>query len=52
LKRCVPRPPSTSDRRYAARLATLATDAGVPCKTILPPDGLNDWNDALRAVTA
>jgi len=25
--------------------------AGVRFDAILPPDGLNDWNDALRAMT-
>jgi hypothetical protein len=39
-------------RRYAVRLAGLATEAGVPFDRILPPDGLNDWNDALRALTS
>jgi hypothetical protein len=34
-------------RRYAARLAALATEAGVRFDMILPPDGMNDWNDAL-----
>ena len=38
-------------RRYAARLQRMATEAGVRCDAILPPDGLNDWNDALRAKT-
>ena len=37
-------------RRYAGRLAELATDAGVRFEAILPPAGLNDWNDALRAM--
>ena len=36
-------------RRYAARLQGLAIEAGVRFDAILPPDGLNDWNDALRA---
>jgi hypothetical protein len=36
-------------RRYADRLEGLATEAGVRFSAILPPDGLNDWNDALRA---
>jgi hypothetical protein len=40
----------TAGRRYAARLAELATEAGVPFDAILPPDGLNDWNDGLRAL--
>jgi hypothetical protein len=38
-------------RRYAARLAALATEAAVRFAAILPPDGLNDWNDVLRALT-
>ena len=37
-------------RRYAGRLEELATEAGVRFEAILPPDGLNDWNDALRAM--
>ncbi len=41
----------TAGRRYAARLADLATEATVRFDAILPPDGLNDWNDALRAMT-
>jgi hypothetical protein len=41
----------TAGRRYAARLAALATEAAVRFTAILPPDGLNDWNDALRALT-
>ena len=41
----------TAGRRHAARLAALATDAAVRFDAILPPDGLNDWNDALRALT-
>ena len=40
----------TAGRRYATRLAGMATEAGVRFDTILPPDGLNDWNDALRAL--
>ncbi len=36
-------------RRLAARLATLAAVSGVRFEAILPPEGLNDWNDALRA---
>ena len=39
----------TAGRRYAARLAALAAEAGVPFDAILPPDGLNDWNNALCA---
>jgi Toprim-like/Protein of unknown function (DUF3991) len=38
-------------RRHAVRLETLAAEAGVRFETILPPDGLNDWNDVLRAMT-
>jgi hypothetical protein len=38
-------------RRHAVRLEGLAAEAGVRFETILPPDGLNDWNDALRAMT-
>jgi len=41
----------TAGRRYAARLEQMATAAGVRFEAILPPDGLNDWNDALRART-
>jgi hypothetical protein len=40
----------TAGRRCATRLAGMATEAGVRFDTILPPDGLNDWNDALRAL--
>ena len=40
----------TAGRRHAARLAGLATEAGVPFDRLLPPDGLNDWNDAIRAL--
>jgi hypothetical protein len=35
-------------RRHAVRLETLAAEAGVRFEMILPPDGLNDWNDVLR----
>lgn len=38
-------------RHYAARLQEMAQTAGVPFHAILPPAGLNDWNDALRATT-
>jgi hypothetical protein len=41
----------TAGRRYAGRLENMATEAGVRFNAILPPDGLNDWNDALRALT-
>jgi hypothetical protein len=36
-------------RRMADRLAALAAGIGARCDVILPPDGLNDWNDALCA---
>jgi hypothetical protein len=38
-------------RRHAARLEGLAVEAGVRFNAILPPDGLNDWNDVLKAMT-
>jgi hypothetical protein len=41
----------TAGRRHAVRLEVLAAEAGVRFETILPPDGLNDWNDALRTMT-
>jgi len=41
----------TAGRCYAARLEQIANSAGVRFEAILPPDGLNDWNDALRART-
>jgi hypothetical protein len=34
-------------RHHAARLQERA---GVRFAEILPPDGLNDWNDAIRSV--
>jgi hypothetical protein len=37
-------------RRYAARLAALAAEVGARFDSILPPDGLNDWNDFLRSL--
>jgi hypothetical protein len=37
----------TAGRRHAARLADLAAEAGVRCDMILPPGGLNDWNDVV-----
>jgi hypothetical protein len=40
----------TAGRRYAARLRDVAAAAGVRFEMILPPDGLNDWNDAIRAL--
>jgi hypothetical protein len=39
-------------RRYAARLEGLAAEAGARSETILPPAGLNDWNDSLRAMAS
>lgn len=42
----------TAGRRYAARLEGLAAEAGARFDAILPPDGLNDWNDALSAKTS
>jgi hypothetical protein len=39
----------TAGRRYAARLADMAMEAGARFEAILPPAGLKDWNDALRA---
>ena len=41
----------TAGRRHAARLEALAIEACVRFDTILPPCGLNDWNDVLRAMT-
>jgi len=41
----------SAGRRYAAKLYEMTTEAGVRFDAILPPDGLNDWNDALRATT-
>ena len=37
----------SAGRRYAARLAELALESAVRFATILPPDGLNDWNDVV-----
>jgi hypothetical protein len=34
--------------RYAAHLTEMAGGARVPAERALPPDGLNDWNDALK----
>jgi hypothetical protein len=34
--------------RYATHLTEMAGGAGVPADRVLPPDGLNDWNDALK----
>jgi hypothetical protein len=39
-------------RRYAGRLADLAAETGVRFAAILPPGGLNDWNDVMCAGTA
>ena len=33
--------------RYAGFLAEMAAKAGVPCDRLIPPDGWNDWNQAL-----
>jgi hypothetical protein len=41
----------TAGRRHAARLEILAVEAGVRFGVLLPTDGLNDWNDELRAMT-
>jgi hypothetical protein len=41
----------TAGRHHAVRLEVLAVEAGVSFHTLLPPAGLNDWNDALRAMT-
>jgi predicted nuclease with TOPRIM domain len=40
----------SAGRRYADRLAELALESTVRFDRILPPDGLNDWNDLLRAM--
>jgi hypothetical protein len=42
----------TAGRRHAARLQEMTTDAAVCFDAILPPDGLNDWNDTLRMLAA
>jgi hypothetical protein len=39
-------------RRYATRLQEIAAEAGALFDAILPPVGLNDWNDALRVMTS
>ena len=41
----------TAGRQCASRLEGMATEAGARFEAILPPDGLNDWNDGLRAMT-
>jgi hypothetical protein len=60
LQDSVDRPGRHADRRDGRRHrrpplrrppAKMATEAGVRFDAILPPDGLNDWNDALRAMT-
>ncbi len=33
---------------YAARLSEMAQTAGIRFERLLPPDGLNDWNDVLK----
>ena len=38
--------------RFAARLAAMAAGCTLEFARLLPPDGSNDWNDALRAMTA
>ena len=38
-------------RHHADRLKELAATARVRFTEILPPDGLNDWNDAIRSVS-
>ena len=38
-------------RHHAARLKEFAVKARVRSAEILPPDGLNDWNDAIRSVS-
>jgi hypothetical protein len=40
----------SAGRRYTHRLAELALESAVRFDAILPPDGLNDWNDAIRAM--
>jgi hypothetical protein len=35
--------------RYADQLAAMAAEAGVRSERLLPPNGHNDWNDALVA---
>ena len=35
--------------RYAVLLADMAAKAAVPATRELPTDGLNDWNDVLKA---
>ncbi len=36
--------------RYAAKLGELAQKVGLPFDRALPPDGLKDWNDVLKAI--
>jgi hypothetical protein len=40
----------SAGQHYAVRLETLAREAGVPFTRLLPPHGVNDWNDALRVM--
>jgi hypothetical protein len=40
----------TAGRRCATRLAELANNAGARFERLLPPNGLNDWNDVLRVM--
>jgi Protein of unknown function (DUF3991)/Toprim-like len=35
--------------RYATQLTAMATDARVPVERAQPGDGLNDWNDVVKA---
>jgi hypothetical protein len=42
----------SAGRRYALRLHHLAMAAGVSFDAILPPDGCNDWNEALMRAPA
>ena len=37
----------SAGRRLAERLAEIAAEAGIAFAAPLPPDGFNDWNDAL-----
>ncbi len=41
----------TAGRRYAAKLQQMAIEAGRRFDAILPPDGLNDWNDVMAAIS-
>jgi Toprim-like len=35
--------------RYASQLSEIAGNAHVPVQRAQPPDGLNDWNDVIKA---